>query len=87
MLVTTKIKLLTSDEQHRILKETMIRFNEACNYISQITFENKTHSQVKVHKLCYYDVKDKFGLSSQMAIRAIGKVVETYKANKKAPFF
>jgi putative transposase len=61
----------------------MIRFNEACNHISQIAFENKTHSQVKVHKLCYYDVKGKFGLSSQMAIRAIGKVVETYKADKK----
>jgi predicted transposase len=83
MLVTTKIKLLTNDEQHRILKETMIRFNEACNYISQIAFENKTHSQVKVHKLCYYDVKEKFGLSSQMAVRAIGKVIETYKADKK----
>jgi putative transposase len=27
-------------------------------------------------------VKEKFGLSSQMAIRAIGKVVEAYKANK-----
>jgi predicted transposase len=83
MLVTTKIKLIPTDEQHRILKETMIRFNEACNYISQIAFEHKTHSQVKVHKLCYYDVKEKFGLSSQMAIRAIGKVVESYKADKK----
>lgn len=83
MLVTTKIKLLTNEEQHRILKETMIRFNEVCNYISQIAFENKTHSQVKVHKLCYYDVKAQFGLSSQMAIRAIGKVVETYKADKE----
>jgi hypothetical protein len=28
-------------------------------------------------------VNDKFGLSSQMAIRAIGKVVETYKADRK----
>jgi IS605 OrfB family transposase len=83
MLVTTKIKLLTNEEQHRILKETMIRFNEACNYISQIAFGNQTHSQVKVHKLCYYDVKDRFGLSSQMAIRAIGKVVETYRADRK----
>jgi predicted transposase len=83
MPVTTKIKLLTNEEQHRILKETMIRFNEACNYISQIAFENKTHRQVKVHKLCYYDVKEKFGLSSQMAVRAIGKVIETYEADRK----
>jgi predicted transposase len=41
MLVTTKIKLLTNEEQHRILKEAMIRFNEACNYISQIASETK----------------------------------------------
>jgi hypothetical protein len=28
-------------------------------------------------------VKDRFGLSSQMAIRAIGKVVEPYRADRK----
>jgi predicted transposase len=45
MLVTTKIKLITNEEQHRILKETMIRFNEACNYISQIAEQNPQSSQ------------------------------------------
>jgi predicted transposase len=64
--VTTKIKLIPTEEQHQILKETMIRFNEACNYISQIAYEHQTHGQVKVHKLCYHDVREKFGLSSQM---------------------
>jgi predicted transposase len=44
MLVTSKIKLLTNEEQHRILKETMIRYNEACNYISQIAFEKSSQS-------------------------------------------
>jgi IS605 OrfB family transposase len=83
MLVTT----IPTEEQHQILKETLIRFNEACHYISQIAFEHQTHSQVKVHKLCYYDVREKFGLSSQMAVRAIGKVVESYRADQKPGSF
>jgi predicted transposase len=62
MSVTTKIKLIPADGQHQILKETMIRFNEACHYISQIAFEHKTYGQVKVHKLCYHYVREKFGL-------------------------
>jgi transposase len=38
---------------------------------------------VKIQKLCYYDIREKFGLSAQMVVRAIGKVAESYKADKK----
>jgi len=40
MLCTMKIKLITDAEQHRKLLETMKRFNEACNEISRVAFEN-----------------------------------------------
>lgn len=83
MFCTAKIKLLTTPEQHEKLLKTMKIFNEACNYISKIAFETKTFGQIKLHKLCYYDVREKFGLSAQLAVRAIGKVSETYKADKK----
>jgi predicted transposase len=78
-----KIKLITDAEQHRKLLETMKRFNEACNEISRVAFENQTFSKVKIQKLCYYDIREKFGLSAQMVVRAIGKVAESYKADKK----
>jgi len=78
-----KIKLITDAEQHRKLLETMKRFNEACNEISRVAFENNTFSKVKIQKLCYYDIREKFGLSAQMVVRAIGKVAESYKANGK----
>jgi len=84
MLCTAKIKLAVDPEQHQALLGTMARFNQACNHISKIAFESKTFSKFKVHKLCYYDVRNDFGLSSQMAVRAIGKVCESYKANKKS---
>ncbi len=84
MLVTLKIKLLTDPEQYSKILETMRTFNKACNYISQLTFEKKIFNKVKLQQECYYEVRDKFKLSAQFVIRAISKVTESYKANKKA---
>jgi IS605 OrfB family transposase len=78
-----KLKLITTETQKQALLDTMQRFNSACDYISDIAFENKAFGQVNLHHLTYYDVRDKFGLGAQMTVRAIGKVVESYKAEKK----
>jgi putative transposase len=83
MLCTVKIKLLTTVEQHSKLLETMKQFNQACNFISRIAFESKNFSKVNLHHAVYYEVREKFGLSAQMVVRAIGKVVESYKTDKK----
>ncbi len=76
------IKLATSPEQYQSLLETMQRFNEACNYISQLTFENHTGSQVKLHHLAYRYLREHYGLSAQMAVRVVGKVAEQYRRDK-----
>ncbi len=83
MLCTLKIKLVPTAEQFGALLETMKQFNRACNYISKIAFDTKTFSQVKLHKIVYYDIRKKFSLSAQMAVRVIGKVIESYRADKK----
>jgi len=83
MLCTLKIKLVPTKEQFSQLTETMKRFNLACNYISQVAFDSKTLGKIGIQKLCYYEVREKFGLSSQMVVRAIGKVSESYKSDKK----
>lgn len=84
MLMTTKIKLLPTTEQFLILKNTMKQFNLACNRISEIAFENQCFSKVKLQKICYYNIRGNFtNLSSQMVIRAIAKVCDAYKVNKK----
>ena len=79
MIETLEIKLLPIEEQKIYLLDTIKQYNLACNYISQIAFENKTHSKVKLQKIAYYEVRDKYSLYSQMAIRAIGAVSELYK--------
>jgi len=60
----------------------MQAFNKACNYISIEAFDKKKFGQIDLHHLYYYHIRDIFKLSSQMAIRAIRKVAESYKANK-----
>ena len=76
------IKLAPSPDQHRALLETMERFNEACNYISHLAFEHYTASQVRLHHLAYRYLREHYGLSAQMAVRCVGKVVEQYRRDK-----
>ena len=82
MKLTLKIKLLPTEIQRDVLLRTMERFNEACNFVSEIAFRLKTGSQVKLHHEAYYTVREQFGLSSQMTVRAVGKVAESYEVDK-----
>lgn len=82
MKQTLMVKLDTSKEQHQAILETMHRFNEACNYITDIAFNMGTANKIEIQKVVYYDVRDKFKLSAQLTIRAIAKVSEAYKRDK-----
>jgi IS605 OrfB family transposase len=82
MKLAVKVKLLTNNNEREQLLQVMTAVNRAASWISKIAFDNKTFGQVNLHKLVYYEIKQRFNLSSQLAIRAIGKVVDTYK-NKK----
>lgn len=82
MLLTVKVKLYPNEQQERALLETMERFNEACNYISKIAWSTHTFGKVGIQKIVYYDIREKYNLSAQMVVRAIGKVAESYKVDK-----
>jgi len=82
MLQTLFVKLETTEEQHQALLETMHQFNKACNYIASIAFEVGTANKIKLQKVVYYDVRDKFELSAQLTIRAIAKACEALKRDR-----
>ena len=82
MKQTLMIKLTPSPEQRQSLLETMERFNEACNYVSELAFCHYTAGQVKLHHLAYQKLRKDYGLSAQMAVRCIGKVADTYRRDK-----
>nr|MDO8080859.1 hypothetical protein [Candidatus Freyarchaeota archaeon] len=42
------IKLAPSKEQHEALLETMRRFNEACNHIAHIAFQERCSNKIKL---------------------------------------
>jgi len=62
--------------------ETMQRFNEGCNDISKAAFDLHMANKIDLQKVVYYDIRERYGLSAQMTVRAIAKVVEAYKRDK-----
>lgn len=62
--------------------ETMEHFNDACNEIAKTAFKLHTANKIELQKHIYYAVREAFGLSAQMTVRAISKVSETYKRDK-----
>jgi IS605 OrfB family transposase len=83
MKLTLQIKLVPTAEQHTALRETLRAFNAAASYAARVGFDAHVFSQQAIHVRCYRELRDRFGLSSQMAVRAIGKTVETFKRDKK----
>jgi IS605 OrfB family transposase len=61
----------------------MEKFNEACNFISVFAFKKKIFGKIGIHKELYYEIREKYNLSAQMAVRAVGKVAESYKVDRK----
>jgi len=82
MKLTIKVKLLPTSEQRTSLVKTLEVFNNACNDVSQVAYKEKTFGQVWLHHLCYRHVRDTFKLSAQFTVRAIGKVSESYRAER-----
>lgn len=82
MNLTIAIKLKPTQDQHRLLTETMHRFNLACDAIAATAYANRCANKVALQKLVYADIRSRFGLSAQMTVRAIAKVCEAYKRDK-----
>lgn len=76
------VKLATTKEQFDALLKTMRSFNAACNFIAEVAFKEKTANKIRLQPVVYYKVREQFGLSSQMAVRAIAKTCEAYKRDK-----
>jgi IS605 OrfB family transposase len=83
MKLTLQLKLVPTTAQHAALLETMRAFNAAASYAAEVGFRAQVFTQQSIHKRCYRELRDRFGLSAQMAVRAIGKAVETFRRDKK----
>src|SRR5262247_2192477 len=82
MKLTLQIQLLPDKQQADQLKSTMERFNSACSWLAEQAFELKTANKITLQQHFYYDLREKFGLSSQMAALCIRHVGGTYSRDK-----
>ncbi len=88
MLLSLMVRLETSESEKALLLETMKQYNSAANFTAEKAFELKIANKYELQKLFYKEIRSRFNLSAQFAIRVISKVVEAYKRDKiKKPVF
>ena len=88
MKLTLQLQLLPDIRQVACLIETIERFNEAATWVADIAFQGRLANKFTLHKIVYYEIRKRFGLPADTAIRVIAQVVEAYKRDKsKKPRF
>jgi putative transposase len=79
-IITAKLKLLTTPEQHQKLRQTQLAYRDALNYVSRYAFEHgKTSSNERLQQGTYHEIRVFFNLPSQMACNVPRLVAGTYK--------
>ena len=67
---TIACKLLPTSEQHIELDATLVAFADACNFIADVARSIHSSNKVKVQHVCYTEIRSRFGLSANLAIRS-----------------
>lgn len=80
MKQTVALKLETTPEQFDALIETMEAFNAGCNIVGALAFEKRSANKIALQPFVYGQLREMFGLSSQMAVRCIAKGCDAYKS-------
>ncbi|CAM6006431.1 unnamed protein product [Sphagnum balticum] len=73
-----KVKLVTEPQQTAALRETILRSNECCNWLSAKAWDSKLFQKFALQKEFYHEARSKFGLTAQLVIRCISKVADSY---------
>lgn len=76
---TLKVKLNLDNEEKFMMDNTLKAFLDGLNYASQIAFNNgEITNKHKLQKIVYQDLRNKFGLKSQMAVNICTAVCGSY---------
>jgi putative transposase len=70
--------MLPTDSEAAALGATLSVCNSAASWLAAAMHEQRVHRKYDVHKRFYTELKERFGLSAQPAIRVIGKVADAY---------
>jgi putative transposase len=81
--LTAKVKLAPTHEQAKSLLYTLAKANECCDWISEQAWAAQAFNKYAIQKLLYHAARKRFDLSAQVVIRAISKVADSYKLDRK----
>ena len=73
-----KVRVLGNQEQAAALGDTLNTCNEAAAWLSARMHADRVHRKYDAQKRFYTELKRRFGLSAQPAIRVIAKVADSY---------
>ena len=79
LTVTAKIQVLVSDTDKVLLDRTLSAYRDACCFVSDHVFETHDLKQFSLNEKLYTDLRDRFGLKSQMAQSVIKTVIARYR--------
>jgi IS605 OrfB family transposase len=81
-VLTIVCKINPMPEQVAKIEATLQAFADACNYINEVVEPKITHN-VTIQNQVYIEVRERFGLASNLAIRAINRVSSNRKTAKR----
>lgn len=77
---TIKCKMVVQDNAP--IDETIKAFAIVCNWVADYGRTHKVWRQFELHKLCYKEIRERFGLSANLAVRAIARVSPRLKTER-----
>lgn len=77
--ITAKLQILVNPSDKQILCDTMKAYSNACNYVSNYIYNTHNLSRYSVQENTYYQVREVYGLRSQMAVSCVRTVIAKYK--------
>ena len=83
MILVAQIKLLPSLDQKQILKQTMLKTNEAACRVSDFAFEQEMYKRFDLHHALYNTLRVETGLTAQIVALLFAKVADAYRLDKK----
>ena len=75
---TVLVRLEVGVAEAPALLRTIEAMNHAADAVGEVAFHEKAKRRTHLHRLTYRMVRERFGLSAQMAVRVVGKVGGAY---------
>ena len=79
LVVTAKVQIHPERSVRKSLDRSMVQYSLACDRISEVIFQTHNLNQAQLQEQLYEELRERFGLKSQMACSSIRTVIAKYK--------